>query len=114
MENKKHYIYEADVVEAYDGDTVTLNIDFGDSIWKLKEKCRLYRINTPEVRGQERPHGLISRNVLREKIVGKKVVIETHKDKRGKYGRLLVDIWLDGENINDWLVSEGLAEYKDY
>ena len=114
MKVKKNYVYEADVIEAYDGDTVTLDIDLGVDVWLRKHRCRLYRINTPEVRGTERPHGLISRNVLREKIVGKKVIIQTYKDKRGSFSRLLVDIWLDGENINDWLVSEGLAEYKDY
>ena len=83
------------------------------------EKLRLYRINAPEVRGPERPEGLKSRDFLREQIDGKQIIIQTVKDKKGKYGRYLADIWLpvDGDemvNINDLLVEKGFAEYKDY
>ncbi len=79
-----------------------------------KEKIRLYRINTPEVRGEERAQGLISRDWLRERILNKKVKLVTKKDKKGKYGRWLADVWIDGVCVNDELVKEGLAEYKDY
>lgn len=78
------------------------------------EKVRLFRINTPEVRGKEREEGLISRDWLRDKILGKDVVLHTHKDKKGKYGRWIADVYLNDECLNDSLVAEGLAEYKDY
>ena len=42
------------------------------------------------------------------------MIIKTAQDKKGKYGRYLAEIWLDGENINDLLVMNGLAEFKDY
>ena len=35
-------------------------------------------------------------------------------DKKGKFGRYLVELWLDGVNLNDELVRLGLAEYVDY
>ncbi len=108
------YTYMGKVTSVYDGDTVTAEIDLGFSTWIHGEKLRLYGINAPEVRGAERPQGLVSRDWLREKLVGKNVLIRTMKDKKGKYGRYLVEILLDGENINDKLVEEGLAEYKDY
>ena len=38
----------------------------------------------------------------------------TMKDKKGKYGRYIAEIYLEDENINEWLISEGLAERKDY
>ena len=45
-------------------------------------------------------------------------MLETKKDKKGKYGRYIGEIWLeteDGyENINDMLVKNGYAEYKNY
>ena len=47
-------------------------------------------------------------------ILNKKVIVETIKDKKGKYGRYLAEIFLDDVNINDWLVINGYAEYKDY
>jgi micrococcal nuclease len=111
------YVYRAHVIKVYDGDTITVNIDLGFNI-SIKEKLRLYGINTPEVRGDEREQGLISRDWLRDLILDKDIIIKTKKDKKGKYGRYLATIFIDidGEekNINDWLVTEGLAEYKDY
>ncbi|MFH1636736.1 MAG: thermonuclease family protein [Chloroflexota bacterium] len=116
---KNLYNYRAIVKSVYDGDTCTVDIDLGLGTWIHKEKLRLYRINTPEVRGVQRPEGLKSRDFLREKIDGKEIIIQTVKDRKGKYGRYLAEIWLEGEgdeltNINDLLVQEGFAEYKDY
>lgn len=113
------YHYRAVVVSVYDGDTCTVDIDLGLNTWVRGEKLRLYRINAPELRGSERPEGLKSRDFLREQIDGKKIIIQSVKDKKGKFGRYLADIWLpvdDGEmvNVNDLLVEKGFAEYKDY
>ena len=103
------YCYKATCVSVYDGDTVTLDISLGFGV-TMREKIRLLGINTPEVRGKERELGLISRDRLRELIDYKDVIIVTHKDKGGKYGRLLATIYLDGVNINQQLVDEGLAD----
>ena len=107
------YEYNAKIVKVYDGDTVTAEIDLGFKI-KVTETIRLYGLNTPEVRGEERPDGLISRDKLRERILDKNVVIKTMKDKKGKYGRYIAEIYLEAENINEWLITEGLAERKEY
>jgi micrococcal nuclease len=40
--------------------------------------------------------------------------VETIKDRKGKYGRFIAEIWLDGENVNDRLVAEGHAVYREY
>ena len=93
----------------YDGDTVTLDISLGFGV-TMREKIRLLGINTPEVRGKEKLDGLISRDRLRELINGKDIIIATHKDKGGKYGRLLATIYLDGVDINQQLIDEGLAK----
>jgi micrococcal nuclease len=90
-----------------------LDISLGFNITMHKQKARLLGINTPEVRGKEREAGLVSRDRLRELIDGKDIIIATHKDKGGKYGRLLATIFLDGVNINQQLVDEGLAEVYD-
>lgn len=108
------YIYQAIITAVYDGDTVTANIDCGFNIWKKGEKLRLFGINTPEVRGEERPEGLKSRDFLRDLILDKKVQIQTVKDKKGKYGRYLATIVLDGVNVNKLLVEKGFGEFKDY
>ena len=121
------YEYEAKITDVYDGDTVTadiilkrFSIDLGFffhisfKIKLKKQKLRLSGINAPEIRGEQRPDGLISRVRLRERILNKDVRIKTLKDKKGKYGRYIAEVICDGDNINDWLVTEGLAEYKKY
>jgi micrococcal nuclease len=113
------YHYKAVVTDVYDGDTCTVDIDLGLSTWVRGEKLRLYRINAPEVRGVERPAGLLSRDFLREQIDGKNIIIQTIKDRKGKFGRYLAEIWLSDEtgemiNVNDLLVENNFAVYQDY
>ena len=107
------YEYRAFVRRVYDGDTVTVDIDLGFDVVLRNQKIRLVRINAPEVRGAQRPEGLKSRDALRAKIGNRWIRIKTEKDKKGKYGRWLGEIWLDEECVNDWLLKEGYAEeYK--
>ena len=103
------YCYKARCVYVYDGDSVTLDVNLGFDI-TMRKKIRLLGINTPEIRGDERDAGLVARDRMRELIDDKDVIIVTHKDRGGKYGRLLATIYLDGVNINQLLIDEGLAE----
>jgi micrococcal nuclease len=110
--------YRATVQSVYDGDTCTVDIDLGLGIWVRGEKVRLYGINAPEVRGDERPAGLLSRDFLRELIDGKEVLIRTLMDKKGKYGRYIAEVFVEQDgawiNTSDALVAAGHAEYHDY
>lgn len=104
------YQYRAIITDVYDGDTVTADIDLGFDIWRRNERLRLYGIDAPEVRGEEREQGVLARDALRERLKGKEVTICTIKDKTGKYGRYLVRIFEKGRLINLWLVRVGHAE----
>jgi len=104
------YEYKATVISVYDGDTVTVDIDLGFGIVLRKQKLRLYGLNTPEVRGAEKEEGKKVRDLLREKILNKKITIKTYKDKKGKYGRWLAEIICNDESINQWLLTEGHAK----
>lgn len=114
------YVYKLEVTKVYDGDTIYGHIDQGLNVFQKEQKFRLFGINTPEVRGKERPQGLISRDWLREEIQGKTVIIKTHKargkEKKGKFGRWLAEVFdpETGENLNLKLVTEGLAIKKVY
>jgi micrococcal nuclease len=113
------YFYKAVIESVYDGDTCTVDIDLGLSTWIRGEKIRLYRINAPELRGAEREAGLQARDFLRGQIEGKKVLIQTIKDRKEKFGRYLAEIWLEADdgsrvNINDLLVQQGHAIYQEY
>lgn len=118
------YIYKAKIISVYDGDTIRAFVDLGfgaslDGVDKKGLKLRLARINTPEIRGSDKEEGLISRNFVRSKVLNKDVIIQTFRDKTGKYGRYIAEIYYKNErgeqiNLNDELVSLGLATYVTY
>ena len=114
------YHYRAKVLSVYDGDTIRVELSLGFGVkWRGGDgkgvPIRLFGIDTPEVRGEERPEGLIARDRLREEILDKEITLKTIKDDTGKYGRYLgIIIKDDGTNINEWLISEGLAERAEY
>lgn len=106
------YTYRAHVTAVYDADTITVDIDLGLRVWLRGVKIRLYGIDAPEMRGPERERGIVSRDWLRGQILGKDVVLRTYRDKQGKYGRWLGDIFRaegDETSINLELVQRGLA-----
>ncbi len=116
---KTLYHYAAKVTEVYDGDTCTVEIDLGLHTFLKDEKIRLNRINAPEVKGPDKENGILARDFLRGKILGKDILLETIKDKDEKYGRYLGEIHLEKEpgnyiNINDLMVEKGFAVYKQY
>jgi len=112
------YEYNATVSKVYDGDTITVVIQLGFGVFK-NERLRLKGIDAPEMRGEERPFGLVSRDKLRELILDQKIIVKTFKDKKGKYGRYIADIYIESPEqgifcVNDWLVENKLAIYREY
>jgi micrococcal nuclease len=105
------YVYKAEILSVYDGDTCTAKVSLGFNI-SIEIKIRLYGINAPEVRGANKLEGIQSRDHLRSMILMKNVIIKTYKDKTEKYGRWLAEIFLDDMNINQTMVEDGYA--KDY
>jgi micrococcal nuclease len=102
----------------YDGDTLMdLQVDLGFNA-TLTITGRLYGINAPEVRGPQRERGLQSRDWLDKKIHdAKHVMIETRpitERTQGKFGRWLVKVWADGVDLNELMVSEGMARHAEY
>ena len=118
-DHKQPCLYQIQISDVYDGDTVTANIKIGFGLIMHGQKLRLYGINTPEVRGPEKPDGIITRDRLRALISDKVLIMDSHGDDKGKYGRWLATLWLpkdDGTwiNINEWLVKEGLGKPASY
>ena len=113
------YHYRALVIDVYDGDTVTVDLDLGFHVWKRGEKIRLAHIDAPELKGETQSEGKAAGDFLRELVLNKNVIIQTIKspsggDKQEKYGRYLGVIWLDGLNVNELLVTKGYAVRSDY
>ena len=103
------YHYKAKIIDVYDGDTVTAMVDLGFLHFQ-EMKLRLYGIDTPELRGDEKEAGIVVRDLVREMILDKEVEIHSYKDKQGKYGRYLANIIIDGVDVNQWLVDNGHAK----
>ena len=107
------YEYACKVERVVDGDTIDVVLDLGFDIL-YKSRVRLYGIDTPESRTRdldEKARGKLAKNFLKECIdSGEKVVIQTKlKDSRGKFGRVLGEVVVDGVNINVKMVDENHA-----
>lgn len=94
-----HVEESAVCTKVVDGDTIYL--DNG-------EKVRFVGVNTPE-RGVE---GYIaSKNFVQKLCLNKKVGLDIDDSKHSdKYGRTLAVVIVDGKNVNEMLLKEGLAE----
>ena len=96
------------VVSVYDGDTIKCVFPLNDKFYKWN--CRINGIDTPEIRTRsklEKDMGYKARDFLREKILKK--MVEIHCGEFDKYGRLLVNIKLDNQDMSELLIKEGLA-----
>ena len=107
------YEYNCTVEKVVDGDTIDVVLDLGFDIL-YKSRVRLFGIDTPESRTRnkdEKARGKMAGAFLEEAIEdGEKVVIQTKlKDSRGKFGRVLGDVVVDGININQLMVKCHLA-----
>ena len=101
----------------YDGDTILdLVLDLGFNV-RVEIKTRLYGINAPEVRGDEKEKGIETKNWLVEKMkeaqIKGNLFIQSHTEQ-GKFGRWLVTVWSGGVNLNKLMVEEGYAKFKQY
>jgi micrococcal nuclease len=107
------YFYNVLDYRVIDGDSLELELDLGLDI-SIKEIVRLWGIDAPETRTrdlEEKALGLQSEDWL-QRALDEAVTIQFHSKvyARGKYGRLLGDIYADGENLNVTMLQEGLAE----
>jgi len=107
------YEYACKVERVVDGDTIDVVLDLGFYV-SFKSRVRLYGIDTPESRTRdldEKARGKMATAFLKEAIdSGEKVVIQTKlKDSRGKFGRVLGDVIVDGININQELITNNYA-----
>jgi len=116
--------YKALIRRVVDGDTIDLEFDLGFNV-RVRERIRLLGVDTPETYGvkkdsEEYQAGIIAKKFVESKLTplspNDYVIVETARDKKGKYGRYLARIWYLEDPaqhlwrcINDVLLEEGLA-----
>ena len=103
------YEYRCKVLKVIDGDTVDIDIDLGFGVWLRKQRIRMYGIDTPESRTSddvEKIYGLAAKEFLVKWTNSGDLSLKTFKDGKGKYGRILGELWYGGEhNINQLLID---------
>jgi endonuclease YncB( thermonuclease family) len=113
--NENLFILSPDqVVSVYDGDTFKIDLPsmhplFGDDL-----SIRLFGVDTPEMRGTTDEVKVLAKQAqqLTEKALKGASKIELRNPQRGKYFRIVSEVWIDGESLADILKAKGLA--KDY
>lgn len=92
--------YSARVTSVFDGDTLWVRpADGGRS-----RKLRIDGIDAPEIC---QTGGKPAREALRQRLL--KQTVWVHERARDVYGRPLVTLSLDGENVGAWMVRQGWA-----
>ena len=109
--------YNCTIKRVVDGDTVDVDIDLGFGIWVHNVRVRLYGIDTPESRTrdlEEKKAGLFAKKVVLHYLPeGSKQVLRTHKDKVGKYGRVLGEfVMYDGDQDRQTTINEFMIRHR--
>lgn len=98
------YDFEGKVVRIFDGDTIEVLVD------EKPVRVRLHGIDAPE-RGQD--YSTKARTAISKKVFQK--VVSVRKTDTDRYGRTVGVVYLDDEDVNLWLLSQGWAwHYKHY
>lgn len=108
-ENAQTNIVVDELVRIYDGDTITVNIDMWPPLLGKEISIRVRGVDTPEIRGEcqtEKDRAYAARDFA-EKKLREAHVITLRNPERGKYFRLIADVYYDGKNLSDALIQNG-------
>lgn len=103
------------VIKVYDGDTITIASKLpysGSPLYRFS--VRLNGIDAPEIRSknaEEKKLAIIAKDALSEKIMNKVITLENIAVE--KYGRILADVVINGENMSNYMLQQKLAVKYD-
>ena len=107
------YEYNCKIDRVVDGDTVDVDIDLGFDVWMLKQRIRLYGVDTPESRTRdkvEKVFGNLAKEFVEKRLpVGSKQVLRTKLDGKGKFGRILGEFVIGETTLNRMLIETSNA-----
>lgn len=114
--------YPATIVAVKDGDTLVMDIDLGFDIILKNQSVRLNNFDAWEtskrrkakkISDEEISKGKVAREAL-DKLIesGKIITVEPQKPLRDVYGRLLLNVFIDGISVGDTMRKNG-HERKD-
>lgn len=107
------FVYAARFVRAYDGDTVTLDVDLGFGVTK-RDTFRLLGVQAPEISGPgvsepEKRAGHEALLWLHGFLVSGDLIVVTQKDRREGRGRYLAQLYANCVDVARAMVEAGHA-----
>jgi len=105
----------AEVTSIYDGDTFRANIPDYPPIIGQHMGIRINGVDTPEMRGKCEQERMLARKAKQYTVtkLHSAKAIELRNMQRGKYFRIVAEVYADGQSVGDGLVREGLAVVYD-
>lgn len=103
------------VISIYDGDTFRVNINSYPGIIGENISIRVNGIDTPELRTKCKKEKLLARKAKQltvSTLRGAKI-IELRNLQRGKYFRIVADVYVDDISLGDTLIHNNLAVRYD-
>jgi len=104
-----------EVTTIYDADTFRANITGWPDIIGSHVSIRALGVDAPEIRGKCQSEKKEARKAKKHTVAllraGK--VIELRNIKRGKYFRILAEVFIDGNSLSESLISNNLARSYD-
>jgi len=98
---QRNYIYDVELVYIVDGDTFDFRFDLGLNN-EFTTRIRLLNVDSPEKYGLEKEAGLQVKRLVENLFAkGYLITVETHKDKKGSFGRYLANVWVGDIYLND-------------
>lgn len=97
---------QAKCVKVYDGDTITVAFSLENKFYKFSVRMNGY--DSPEIKSSdvlEKKYAQLSKNYLKELILGKLVTLMCKKCD--KYGRIIANVVVDGKDINTLMLNNG-------
>jgi len=99
------------VTSVYDGDTFRANIKNYPEIIGYRMSIRVGGVDTPEMRGKCKKEKKIARLAKQVTVASLRTAkkIELRNPKRGKYFRIVADVYVDGKPLSSILLNKNLA-----
>ena len=100
------------VTKVIDGDTIKVS--------GVNKSIRLWGVDTPKIKTSK---GKSVKTAVSKRLLGKKVTLDIDNKKRyDKYGRVLAKVYINGGDVNKWLLTKKYArvmyippsEFKKY
>lgn len=101
----------SEVTSIYDGDTFRANIKGLHSLIGERIGIRVAGIDTPEMRGKCKAEKALAQKAKQQTVSILRAAknIELRNVKRGKYFRIVADVYADGKNLTSELIKRGLG-----